>query len=513
MRAGRLMGGVLTLVWLTADSLAAGPTAPPAEKVLQGADWELRTLGVTGEPMLQWVRAMARRRPVTLAVVGEGGVSEAELAPLLAQGNTLEYRDGASDPNAGTHDTGQLRLILDQALRLGVRLHVLVYQPPDDFAAVGEALARAGAAADIVVCFHSFWGGDVVGQMAERVRQASTALFVAPYGEIGEPRTGTSWQAYAAKPDGGGVPNFVTCIPLAQRSPGELLHPSARDAADTETINYVAPSYYANGPGGTCPAAATTAAVSAFIVAASTRKPTPPEITQLLRDTATVDRAALTSVAEVDDPTVDRLETEIARLVDPARNGGQRKLEAAGVLSLRGIYRRLVDDSLPPPTRRPPGVMRPMQPRAQVLDDRVELGNAHLGVTLTTSPALSMSRLFSKHTLGACLAGGQTSHLFAVAADDRLLTSDQFRQEGDLLASGLPPVNAHGGRAPLRCPDIPVPAAGKGFPDGALCIHSRHPAEQRHAAPTPPADAPVEFLGSRTRTVALGGSPNASLCT
>jgi hypothetical protein len=323
----------------------------PAKKTLSGADWEHQTLGVTDETTLQWLRAMAKRRPVTMAVVGEGGVSRAELAAVLVQGNTLEYRDGASDPGSSTHDTGQLRVILDQTLRLGVRLHVLVYQPPDDFVAVGEALARAGAAADIVVCFHSFWDGDAVTRMAERVRQASTALFVAPYGETGEPRTGTSWQAHAAKPGGGGVPNFVTCIPLARSSPGELLRPSTRDAADTETINCVAPSYYANGPGGTCPAAATTAAVSAFVVAASTRKPTPAEIARLLRDTATVDRAALTSVAEVDDRTVDRLEAAIARLVDPAQNGGQRKLEAAGILSLRGIYRRLVEDAPPPPDR------------------------------------------------------------------------------------------------------------------------------------------------------------------
>ncbi|MBM3476138.1 MAG: hypothetical protein FJX75_22945, partial [Armatimonadetes bacterium] len=403
--------------------------AQPAEQP-QGADWELRALGVADNATLQWMKACARRRPVTLAVVGEGGVSQAALAPLLTQGNTLEYREGASDPNAETHDTGQLRVILDLALRLGVRLRVLVYQPPDDFAAVGEALGKAGEAADVVVCFHSFWGGEVVTRMAERVRQASGALFVAPYGEVGEPRTGTSWQAHAAKPEGGGVPNFVTCIPLAQKSPGELLKPAARDGDDTETINFIAPSYYANGSGGTCPAAATTAAVSAYIVAASTRKPTPAEITELLRETATVDRAALTSVPEMDEAGVDRLQAEIARLVDPAQNGGQRKLDAAGVLSLRGIYRQLVAESLPPPAQAPRGQTRPMAPSVKVGEGQVVLENAHLRATMATQPTLSLSGLFSKHADGSCLAGGQTSHLFAVAVDDRLLTSDQFRVTG-----------------------------------------------------------------------------------
>ena len=340
--------GLMALVWLTSGIATAQVTEAPAEKPLEGADWELRVLGVPDDAALQSMKALAARRPVTLAIVGEGGVSQAAVAPLLVQGSTFEYRDGAADPSAETHDTGQLRVILDLAQKLGVQLHVLVYEPPDDYAVVGEALARAGQAADIVVCFHSFWDGDAVTQMAERVRQTSDALYVAPYGEIGEPRTGTSWQAHAAKPDGSGVPNFVTCIPLARASAGELLQPSARDDADTETINFVAPSYYANGPGGTCPSAATTAAVSAYIVAASARKPSPAEITQLLRDTATVDRVALTSVPEFSEATVDRLGAEIARLLDPARNAGQRKLDAAGVLSLRGIYGRLVEDSAAP---------------------------------------------------------------------------------------------------------------------------------------------------------------------
>jgi hypothetical protein len=401
------------------------PAQPAAE--LQGADWELRALGVADNATLQWMQALARRRPVTLAVVGEGGVSQSALAPLLTQGNTLEYRDGAADPNGETHDTGQLRVILDLALRLGVRLRVLVYQPPDDFAAVGEALGKAGEAADIVVCFHSFWGGDAITQMAERVRRASGALFVAPYGEIGEPRTGTSWQAHAAKPDGGGVPNFVTCIPLAQKSPGELLKPAARSADDTETINFIAPSYYASGSGGTCPAAATTAAVSAYIVAASARKPTPAEITTLLRETATLDRSGLTALPGVDGSTVDRLQGEIARLTDPAQNGGQRKLDAAGVLSLRGVYRQLVAESLPPPPQAPRGEVKATSPKVQAVDGQVVLENAHLRATIATRPSLRLTGLVSKYTGGSCLAGDHPSYLFAVAVDDRLVPSDQFR--------------------------------------------------------------------------------------
>ena len=176
---------------------------------------------------------------------------------------------------------------------------------------------------------------------------------MAPYGEVGEPRTGTSWQAHAAKPGGGGVPNFVTCIPLARKRPGDLLKPSSRDETDTETVNFVAPSFYASGPGGTCPSAATTAAVSAFIVAASPRKPTPVQITQLLRETVTIDKAALTSLTEIGEAEIAGVKAAIARLLDPAQNGGQRKLDAAGVLSLQGIQQRLAAEASPAATETP----------------------------------------------------------------------------------------------------------------------------------------------------------------
>jgi hypothetical protein len=329
------------LIMATSPGAFAAADAPAeAKKTLQGAEWELQTLGITDEQARQGLRDLARRRPVTMAIVGEGGVSRSLLVPVLVQGNTLEYRDGATDLLTNTHDTGQVRVIFDLTLQLGVQVRLLVYQPPDDYAVIGEVFARAAQEADLVVCFHSFWG-EAVAPMAEKVRQSPTALFVAPYGEFEARPTGTSWQAQAARPGGGGIPHFVTCIPLACRSPGELLRPAARDANDTETINFVAPSFYANGTGGTCPAAATTAAVAAFVFAARLRKPTPAEVVQLLRETASVDRAALTSVAEIDEETMKRLEGEIARLTDPAQGAGQRKLDAAGVLNLREIYRRL----------------------------------------------------------------------------------------------------------------------------------------------------------------------------
>lgn len=321
--------------------LVLATSLAPRAALAQGADWELRVLGVADDDALREVASLAGRRVVTLAVVGEGGASQSLLAPLLGERITFEYRGGASDPNAETHDTGQLRVILDLASKLGLYLRVLVYQPPDDFALVGEALAQAGREADIVVCFHSFWGGAGVEHLAEQVRVSTDALFIAPYGEIGEPRTGTSWQGRAAKPDGGGIANFVTCIPLARQSHGELLTPSSRDAEDTETINFVAPSYYASGPGGTCPSAATTAVLAGYIVAASKERPAPVQVVALLRDSATVDAAALLSVPDFVEADVARLCGELDRLIDPARNGGQRKLDAQGVLSLRRIYRAL----------------------------------------------------------------------------------------------------------------------------------------------------------------------------
>ncbi|GEM_PF-3268278 len=411
----------------------------PSKKNLEGAHWELHALGIVNEQMRSQLVTMAVRRPVTVAIVGLGGVSKSLLAnyfvdnPLakphwLPWFNAFEYRESADDPKAETHDTRQVRVILELTMLLGIRVRLLVYQPPDSYEAIGKAFEKAGREADIIVCFHSFWG-EKVSLLAEKTRQTSNSLFIAPYVEYQNLPTGTSWQAHARKHDGSGIAHFITCIPLAKRTPGELLHPSARDANDTEAINFIAPSFSANGPGETSPAAATTTAVAAFVIAASVRKPTPNEVVQILRETVAVDREALTSLAEFDDETVKRIETEISYLTKPTHYG-QRKLDAEGILNLRNIYRRLVSESIPPATRPARGMIRPMRPKVCIQKDSIELENAHFIAQISTKPTLMLRRLFNKHTLSECIASGQSSPLFAVSVDENLMTSDKFEVVG-----------------------------------------------------------------------------------
>jgi len=429
-----LMGMVLMAAGGSVDGAAPTASGPPGhttneKKTLEGAAWELQALGITDEQMRARLVTKAVRRPVTIAIVGISGVSESALSnyfkpspeatpPWLPWLSAFEYREGATDPQQETHDTGQARVILDLTRLLGLRIRLLVYQPPEDYGAIGEAFAKAGQEADIIVCFHSFWGPNVP-LLVEKTRETSSALFIAPYGETGGFPTGEAWQAQAAKPDGGGIGHFITAIPLARKAPGELLHPSARDERDTQTINFIAPSFYANGPGGTCPAAATTAAVAAFVYATSRRQPKPTEVVQLLRDTVTVDEAALTSLTEFDEETLNQLEAGIERLVQ------QKKLAARGVLSLRNLYRRLAQEALPPPTQSPQGVLRARSPQVRIAGEKVELENTYFRAELTTKPLL-LRRLYHPRAAAEGLAPGQASHLFAVAVDDELMTSDEF---------------------------------------------------------------------------------------
>ena len=312
----------------------------------QGARWTLTSLGVTDEARLGRLRRLASRQAVSLAIVGQGGVSKKVLGELLSQGNSLEYRMGPNfpncDPEKSTHDTGMARVILGLTSALGIHVDVLVYQPGEEFSSVAEAFAQAGHEADIVAFFQSFWGNEVA-LMVDSIAQANGALFIGPYGEVGSRHTSTSLQAHAAKPwqsENGGIPHLVTAAPLARKSDGSLLKPLDRGAVDTETINFVAPSYYASGPGGTCLGAVVTTAVAAYIYAARETKPDPLTVLNLLRQTANVDRELLTMAPEFNDETIDRLQQHIDSLVNPTPPKS-RKLDTPGVLNLYALYSRM----------------------------------------------------------------------------------------------------------------------------------------------------------------------------
>jgi hypothetical protein len=317
---------------------AAQVPLPAWDAIPEAPRWELQMLGITDAARLAEVRAAVSNRLVRMAVVGEGGLSRKGLRPHLYPRSSFVYRTGG-DAGSGAHDTGQVAVILDLLGALGVRLHLTSYQPPDDYAQLGAAFAAAGQEADIVVTYHSFWGDDVkliVAAMASRPQ----ALFLAPYGEIGEPRTSTSMQAHSYKPWGGGLPNLFTCAPLARKSDGSILIPSHRDDQDTEIINFLAPSYHASGPGGTCPAVGVAAAVAAYACGAARHTPDREALVRLLRQSVCVDEAALTSAPPFTAEHLAKLRASLLTLQQPDA-GHPRKLDAPGVISLYRLWRTL----------------------------------------------------------------------------------------------------------------------------------------------------------------------------
>ena len=321
--------GALLLASVAAAEEPAEPT---------GAEWELRALGVSAGERLEALRAIAGRRPVTLAIVGQGGVSGSLLEAALGEPVAIEYRDGAADAGANTHDTQAARVILDLTSRLGVEIRLLVYHPGESFSDVAAAMASAGAEADIVAFFQFFWGSDA-SLIADSIRAADGCLFVSPYVEYGGYPTSTCVQAHSAKPWAEGLAHFVTAAPVAFRGPGRLLQPASGEQ-DTEVVNFLAPSFYASGAGGTCPAGEVTTAVAGYVLAASATRPALAEVVALMRETVASDEATLAERLGWDGPTVAELLAPVTALAAP--EDGARKLDAAGVLDLWAVHQRLV---------------------------------------------------------------------------------------------------------------------------------------------------------------------------
>lgn len=313
-----------------------------AEEPAASALWELRLLGVDTAAKREALRAFPKRRRVRLAVVGEGGLSRRSLGKLAEEPVSIVYHECA-DPEADTHDTQMCRAILELASPLGVEIEVHVWQAGPSFQDYAEKFRRAGAAADIVALYQSFWGEESRA-IAEAIRESPTALFVSPYVEHGGAPTKTTPQGDACRPwDPGTIEHFVTVAPLARRNPeGTILTPLDRDATDSEAINFIAPSYHASGPGGTCPSAAVATACAAFLYAVWPEKPRPAEVIDLLRQTSAVDPSVLAFDGGFSREAVERLARQVAELRCP-REGRRRKLDAPGVLSLHGAYLRVAE--------------------------------------------------------------------------------------------------------------------------------------------------------------------------
>ena len=289
----------------------------PQGDVPVSAQWELRLLGVDTPAKLAQLHDAPKRRRVQLAVVGQGVVSASKLGDLDSLHVSVTYH-GCADPGKGTHDTGQVRVILALTSALGVGMDVHVWKPGRSFSEVANAFRAAAGTADIVVLFQSFWG-PTAQEIATAIRDSEQALFVSPYVEHGGRPTSECPQGSACKPwVPGNVGHFVLAVPLARRnSNGAILSPSDRGPTDSEAINFIAPSYHASGKGGTCPAGAVTAACCAFLYSLTADDPTPAAVVEILRATSDLDRSRLAAVDEFDVEAVERLTQQVRVLRNP----------------------------------------------------------------------------------------------------------------------------------------------------------------------------------------------------
>jgi len=336
---GRFVVLGLVLAWDCVVGAAAGQVAGD-EGPAPAAAWELRLLGVDGPERLAEMRAFPKRRPVRLAVVGSSGVSRRRLARFLDRGSRVVYH-GCEDPDANTHDTQMSLVVFEIARPLGIEIELHAWQAGPSMEDYAEKFAQAGAAAQIVSLYQSFWG-DGTAAITEAIRRSPGALFVSPYVEHGGHPTSKTPQGSACRPwQPDTIGHFVTVTPLARRNPGgTILTPSDRGPSDSEAINFIAPSYHANGPGGTCPSAAVAVACAAYLVAVWPEVPEPSRIVSLLRETSTIDRAVLVADDAFAGEAIDRLEGQIGALRNPPP-GHQRKLDAPGALNLYRAFQRL----------------------------------------------------------------------------------------------------------------------------------------------------------------------------
>ena len=337
---GRNRRVALVLSALILLCVFAVPTAAGLEPT-DAAMWELRLLGIDDKDKLKELRNYQKKRRVKLGVVGQGGVSGKRLEKLLDLGNTITYHE-CRDPGSSTHDTGQLRVILELTSALCVGVDVHVWQPGQSFQDVANKFCEAAGVCDVVCFYQSFWGHNAAS-ITRAIQESPSTLFVSPYVEYQGRPTSEAPQGSACKPwVSDSIGHFVLAAPLARRNlKGGILTPSDRGPTDSEAINFIAPSYHANGPGGTCPAGATTTACALYLYAVVPERPSPVYVVELLRTTSGIDRKLLTSVSGLDDVAVKDLEKKVAALRTPA-SGKQRKLDAPGVLNLLKAHRKAV---------------------------------------------------------------------------------------------------------------------------------------------------------------------------
>lgn len=314
--------------------------AAPAEKpdtriTLSYVIWDAYMLGIDTPEKIQELRGARKRIPV-IGLVSFSGVRREIHEGLLDDGRDIEYVLGEpSSPNA-MHDNYQISEVLQIARYIGLAVKIRVYHAVNH-GQFTEALRRAGQETDIVITYHSIWQG--VEALAEAIAANPKTLYIAPYAEIAtQPPTGTSIQGRARHPDGTGLRNFITTIPLSRNAKGMLLTPSRRDANDFETINVVAPSSYAGSQGETCPSVGVTAVAAAYIVSAlPSPKTSAEEIIRFMLKNTSVPEQRMLSLVNYDAASIETLRLHLRDLHELDATGF-RRLEAEGVLDLWKIH-------------------------------------------------------------------------------------------------------------------------------------------------------------------------------
>ena len=305
------------------------------------AAWELTLLGVDTAAKLKEMQDCPKRRRVKLGVVGSGGVSEQKLKAFLEHGHTFTYHD-CTDPQRSTHDTAMVKSILDKLTPLGVKVDLQLWQWKNELEDCPGTFRAAGVASDVVCFYQSYWGEESP-LIAAAIRESPKALFLSPYVGRNKLPSGQSPQGHAHKPwVPDSIGHFVTAVPWARRRPqGGITLPLNRGPQDFQAINFIAPSYHASGPGGTCYGCEPATACAVFLYAVMPAEPTPAAVVSILRDTSTLSRERLTSVDEFDDAAFGQLEKVVRSLIEPPE-GKQRKLDAAGVLDLYAAFQKAV---------------------------------------------------------------------------------------------------------------------------------------------------------------------------
>ena len=328
----------LTLLLAAIAVFAAGKKTVPEKPVnpsgakLKYVEWDAHMLGVDTPEKVAALKSSVKRVPV-IGLVGFSGINTKVLK------KNVEYACGPKQ-HRNMHDTYQISEVMQIARKVGFAVKVRVY-PAKDHAEIAGAFRRAGKEADIVITYFSYWRD--TEPMAAAIAANPGTLYISPYVQVGKKPTNESLQSKGRHPAGGGLRNFVTALPLCRHRPGgKLMTPLHRDAKDSETVNFIAPSSYASSRGETCPSAGVTAVVAAYIAAASPEKVPAEKIVEVMLRSTSIPEARMLKLSDFDTRSVENLRASFSALTQPD-SVGIRRLEAEGVLDLWKVYQDIVN--------------------------------------------------------------------------------------------------------------------------------------------------------------------------